>query len=339
MELLKKILNEAARAPSADNLQPWEFNLLSNTSFEIVPKNVGVDDHFYFNYKDRLTQIAIGALLQNIKVVAAKHGYASNFSYKNWELGEVYVFVDLIKSDKEDSSLYEAVQKRATLRVPYSREVDLELFEKIKFPNVSIHTDRDIVKQLASDATINEQLVLTNKDLHTTFKKHITWSKKEEETKKSGLLIDTMGLNPVQKIAFQSIRWWGVLKRLNQIGFSKVIAKENAAMYESSAAMGIVSVASFTPEEVVHGGMIFQKTWLTFIKNDYWLQPVTGITFLCQMHREKSLSWIDKSFLKHAERICPFLQTLVPKETYPLLLFRVGKSNKKPVYTRRKEIS
>lgn len=68
-EVIQKILEAGAQAPSGSNSQPWRFEVAGGTiSIIMLPEK----DHPILNFRNRGTLLAHRALIENI-VIAAAH--------------------------------------------------------------------------------------------------------------------------------------------------------------------------------------------------------------------------------------------------------------------------
>ncbi len=74
---LEKILNAARWAPSGDNTQPWKFEIKNDQYF--VVHGHDTRDTCVYDLQGHASQIAIGALLENIAIAATEHGLEASF--------------------------------------------------------------------------------------------------------------------------------------------------------------------------------------------------------------------------------------------------------------------
>ena len=68
----KKILDIAVHAPSGDNSQPWRFKFDQNS---ILLFNLEDRDPTLYNFRQRGSYFAHGAIIENIIIVAGTLGY------------------------------------------------------------------------------------------------------------------------------------------------------------------------------------------------------------------------------------------------------------------------
>jgi hypothetical protein len=121
--------------------------------------------------------------------------------------------------------------------------------------------------------------MLDNESIHGFFFNHINWNKKEDDEKKIGFYIETLELPPPAKMMFSVIKNWSVAKILNKVGFNKLVGKQNAAINDSSSAIGIIVAEGSTPIDYVKTGRVMQRMWLRITELNLSLQPLTGVLF------------------------------------------------------------
>src|SRR6476646_526161 len=72
MEIVHAILDMARWAPSADNTQPWRFELRQDAT--VVIHGFDTRDSCVYDLDGRISQLALGALLETAKIAATAHG-------------------------------------------------------------------------------------------------------------------------------------------------------------------------------------------------------------------------------------------------------------------------
>src|SRR3989344_6938626 len=77
---LKEIINISIFAPSGDNSQPWRFKIKNNI---MLVYNVFEKDVSLYNFNMYASMVAIGALLENIKISATHFGYICEIKINN----------------------------------------------------------------------------------------------------------------------------------------------------------------------------------------------------------------------------------------------------------------
>jgi len=284
---IKKVILAGVRAPSGDNSQPWRFRVKSGI---IESYNLPEKDNPIFNYKQRGSHMAHGALLENMKIVATELGYKTKI-----KLFPDSTNVDLIsqlileKGDVEKNNLYQSIFQRSINRKKYSdilltdeqRKYLLDTVQEIGGGKIFLVDDPGEKKLFGQAVSQNEIVMLENEHLHNYFFRDVRWTEKEELKHKNGLYLKTMELPPPAVLIFKLLSNWKRAIQLNKIGISKFIAKQNAVVYASGSVVGVITVSSLgTPEEFILAGRLMERLWLKANKLGLSFHPITGVAYL-----------------------------------------------------------
>lgn len=286
-ESIKKILEAGAQAPSGSNSQPWRFRVRDNQIDVIAfPEK----DHPILNFRYRGTWFAHGALLENILIAASALGYNAQFDlFPDKSNSNLTARITLERGSLKDELLYKYIFKRTTNRKPYANtpltsEQRADLLRSVREVGggeVKLIEDLNKLKILGEALSANEVVMLENKFLHKLFFEEIVWTGEEEKKRKSGLYLKTMELKPPQQFALRFFKYWPVVNFLNKLGLAKSIAKENAGVYSSAAAIGILIVDD-DDVAFLQAGRIVERLWLKVTKMNLSFHLLTGIPFLWQ---------------------------------------------------------
>jgi len=336
-EDIEKIIEAGTHAPSGDNSQPWRFVVCDNV-IEIY--NLPEKDNPIFNYKQRGSYLAHGALIENIDIAAKELGYQAEVElFPSINNKDFIARVGLTKKDLPKDSLYTYIWTRSINRKKYTnipltskqREYLLNTQEEVKGVNILFDEKIEDKKILGNAVSKNEVVMLENKMLHQYFFHDIRWTEKEEKKCKSGLYLKTMELAPPQVIIFKLLSKWKIAKYLTKLGIAKFIAKENSKIYSSGSAIGLITVShNATKEEFIFVGRAMQRLWLKATELDLSFHPITGIIYLIQriLHNENEvLSPTHVELVKNSfSKITKVFG--VSDESYVTLLFRIGHGGK-----------
>lgn len=344
-DIIVKILNKAVSAPSGDNSQPWRFEVVEN---KIYIFNLSERDIPFYNYKQKGSYVAHGALIENIKVLASSFGYAVEINlFPDESMVELVATVELIKdkSVKEDI-LSQNVTKTCTNRKRYKKKnlTDVQLNdlkscgEAVLNGSVVFVTDEKLKKHLGLASSVNEKIVLTTPKLHKIFFDHLVWTKKEEQEKKSGLYLKTLELSPPQRLAFRLFRNWRFMDFLNKLGLYKFVAKENAGIYAQSPTIGAVIVKDNSKYSFVDSGRVMQRVWLKTASMGLSLQPVTGVLFLAQRAFSGETEGLTESQVYMIKKAYEDIKNIFKKdEGVVAMMFRIGYSDEPSARSSRME--
>jgi hypothetical protein len=317
-------------APSGGNSQPWQFKIGQDSiSLYALPEK----DHALLNFRNRGTWFAHGALLENLLIAASALGYRADYSiFPDSAQPTLTARVDLSKTDPHDEPLARAIPIRATNRKPYKTEPltqsQLQAIQAaattIPGVTLSITEDTNDLKKLGDAVSMNEVVMLENKMLHALFVKEIAWTSEEAAIRKGGLQLNTMELAPPQRLVLKNLLRHGkIMSLFNRIGMARTIAKDNAKVYSSAAAMGILTIED-TDQAFFAAGRCAERIWLTATNMELSMHLITGIFFMHQRILDNGFPEISQ---KHRNIISQAYKTVSStfqtKQTIAIL-FRIG---------------
>ncbi len=330
------IIDAGIRAPSGDNAQPWRFEIHEDV---ITVYNVPERDTSLYNYQQQASYIAHGCLLENMRTRAAALGYATKINVFPDNRAVAYITCTADKISETLLNTY--IESRHSNRNTYSSEtLHREIVANLLSTNssdthVDIVQEKDACTQIAEIASVNERIVLENKELHRFLFSHITWTKKEDE-KRPGFFVDTLGLAGPQKIAFKLFSYWPLLRFATRLGVSKAIAGQNALLYASGPAIAVFSSAANDKNAFLRVGMAVERFWLTAESLGLAVQPIVGLPLLYQRLVAGDVGTLST---KHQHMIRDAHARLVAtsKTSLPHILFmlRVGKAGQVSARTKR----
>jgi len=336
--IIQRIVESSINAPSGDNAQPWKF-VIENNTLNIY--NIPDRDVTLYNFKNRGDYVAHGALIENIFIVAKHFGYHAEFVFFPNSDNETYIgsihFIPLTKQQRDiKENLYQYIAKRTTNRKPYDSNFLLSEKMKEKLTNVGQRLGKQmhiVLKQgnkdlfnLAEIASLNDYLLLKNKDIHDFLFSIIRWTK-EEERKTAGMLIDTLELAKPQQIVFQLFRHWTIVRFAQLLGIPTAIRKQTASLYRSSSAIGAVIIPQDTPIDFLYAGSAFERMWLNALSMDLCIQPIAAIPYLYQRVQAKNIASLSKKQIQKIEIAGIDLHRIfqVKKGENIAMMFRIGK--------------
>lgn len=290
-ENIKKILEVAVNAPSGENSQPWRFEVAGN---KIHIFNLPERDQSLYNFGQKGSLVAHGALIENISIAGPLFGYSARIDLlpdnKDPDFIATVNLEGLLPNTEKDESLYSCIVKRATNRKPYKKTPlsdeqlnDLKsVASEIGEGKIIFVQDFEKMEAIANACSVNEQVMFGNKFIHNFFFEHINWTEKEEAEKKLGFYIKTLELPPPVQVALRLFRHWSAMNLLNKFGLNKIIAKGNAVNYSNASAMVAFTVKSSAPREFIVAGRLMQRLWLKVTKMGLSAQPMAGMLFFMQ---------------------------------------------------------
>jgi hypothetical protein len=290
---LNELLSMAAKAPSGDNAQPWKFVIGENT---IDIYNIPGKDNSPYNFKERGSFFAHGAVIENLSLLLSAAGYdAAVALFPSANSDHVARLTLSKKTLPSEEPLVSFIPQRKTNRKPYkkvaldpqNKTLLLDITKDFGFGNLHILEDQKAIAHLAKTLSLSDQLIFEDKAIHEAIFSSVRWTKEDEEARK-GLYIKTLELPPPAQILFKLLKNWSLLELLNKINISKFIASQSKKNYASSSAFGMITLPDNAKESFVKAGILFQRIWLTATKEKLDIQPATALAYLAQRIHEKA---------------------------------------------------
>ncbi|MGK2907457.1 MAG: nitroreductase [Desulfuromonadales bacterium] len=329
---IKTVLEYAIMAPSGDNCQPWRFSVRGHT---IDLYNVPGRDQSLYNYKQRASLVAHGALLENLTLVAAEEGFSAEVSlFPESTHPDLVAQVHLVARAHSREPLVKAIDKRCTNRGRFEggelgvaqQQTLVACAEGYPGARIVLSAERSAQDQLAAVAAKNDWLVFANRPLHQFLFEQVRWTMAEAGRTRDGLDIATLGLGKADRLAFPSLRCWPLVNLLNYFGLAGMIGRKAEQHCRASAGLGAIIVAGSRPEDYVLGGRAMERVWLHATTLGLQFQPYAGIAFLLQQLREGATNGLtEKStvVLRQVQTDVRQLLGLTGNEVV-IMFFRVG---------------
>lgn len=342
-DTIKNILERAVNAPSGNNSQPWRFVVKEN---KIYIHNISDSDITPYNFDQKGSYIAHGALVENISIIAPKYGYLTNVEiFPDRSDANIIAIVTLDKIEPKKDSLFDFIISRATNRRIYQK-ISLKSEHKEEILKTQQEVDRggkiklveDIkeIEKVAWALGLHERLIFENKMIHGIVFSSILWSEKENAEKRKGLYIKTKfpDMPSFMLPAMKMFGNWLFVNIANNIGLSKKIQKQSAESCISSSALCAILVDSETNEDYLNGGRLLQRIWLTITKLGLSLQPMTGIPYLARRILAGDSSGFSPEQIRLIKQANEEINGVFNENGKTvLMIFRIGYDPKPPVKT------
>lgn len=328
---IRKILEEAIYAPSGENCQPWKF-AADGSNIHIF--NITEADTSLYNFAQKGSYVAHGALIENIVIVALKYGYKTSVKlFPIKEEPDLVATLMLDPTNQRELPLYSCIANRCTNRKDHahqrlSADQKKQLIESARetgFGELKIIDDERSLDILGKALAVNEQIIFENKKLHNFFYEHIIW-KEEDQDKAGGFYIKTLEFLPHQLKGVKLFKNWFILKILNKIGkVSRMIAKENAEKYANSGVLAVVLAKGNTREDFVNAGRVAERVWLKATELGLSVHPCTGVIYLMERIKEGDADAFSQSHLEAIKTAYADIARIfgVEGKTIPML-YRIG---------------
>lgn len=326
---IQALAKGAVEAPSGDNAQPWRFRL--EHSALTVFNQTGADQTLY-NFRERGSYLAHGALAENLRLLGAAEGASADIRPFPGEPNAT-ARITFVMNGAQRDPLVEAIPARATNRKPYEKKgLDPAHREALEAAGRGIDGIRLVlahgahVAALANHICLNERLLMENKDLHDFLFGMIRWTRNEEQAK-AGLYVKTMEFPlPLRMMLRYVLVHWNAVNALNRVGLSKNVSAQTKALYTASSAIGAFVIPSENDADFFNAGRAFQRLWLAATQAGLSLQPLAALPYLAQRLRAGEAQMFSpehRALIAEANRGITGILGL-PEHACIAMLFRTG---------------
>lgn len=335
------ILQRAINAPSGDNAQPWRFRV-ADESVEIF--NLTDADPTIYNYLERGSYIAIGAVAENIRILASEIGRAASIRIFPEGAGGCVVRISLTSEAASVDPLVEHIEDRSTNRAPYAdKDLPVAVADALVAAAKDVGStlrlvqNDDAIRELSRAISTNELLLMENRGLHDGIFSMIRFSRRAE-MRAPGMYIKTMDLPlPVEMLFRSVLRSWNLLTLMNRAGFSRTIPEQTAPIYRASSAYGAIVLAGRSDADYVAVGRALQRVWLTAVSHGLAMQPTAAIPYLAQrvdagaasMFNDEHISLIRQAYAVIARAFG------ISDSEHVGMMFRIGYATRKVAHSRK----
>ncbi len=307
-----KMLEYGIKAPSGHNTQPWKFKINKN-NIEVYPNFE--QELLIIDKAHRELFISLGCAVANICITANQLGYAyqrKTIQKKN----ETFIRISLNKELVDKNPLFQQIDKRQTNRSVYnSQPISQDTIEKLAKlqinPSVSIYFyqkgTKDF-KKLSDFVYEGNRILFSNKDFKRELLDWIRFNKKDIENNKDGLAYNVLGSPSLpQWIGRSIVRSFLKPKSQNKSEKEKIL---------SSSHWVLITTFENDPENWILAGealeLFFLKCTELGIAVAFCNQPCEVETLSQELRAEVNIN-----------------------NHYPMLLMRIGYSDKMPYSVRR----
>ena len=287
-KIITQILEIARWAPSGDNIQPWRFEITSETSLVIHIKEPNIVD--IYDYAGLPTKISLGCLIENIRLAASLYSMSIQWCYQSLQ-NTKQLKVTLHPSDfTKKEPLCDFIALRSVNRKRY-KNISLSCKQKSELEHAvgaefSIHwfesnTNRWQLSRLIAASTH------IRLGLPEAIKVHdhvIDW---ENNCSTDRIPVNAIGVSAITKLI---MKWVMRTPKRAETFLGKVPGSTLIAQFEMDLLPGMQCGAHFMliakkpypkndPEMSVRCGIALQRFWLTASKVGLAMQP--SIATLC----------------------------------------------------------
>ncbi|SFG76841.1 Rv1355c family protein [Pedobacter insulae] len=345
--MLIALVNDANKAPSGGNNQPWRFHYQNRLLHLFLEESVAqayLDPAYISSY------VSIGAAIENLLLSAANHNLKVN-----WELTPDlaprhiawFSFSSGYEPTNEETHLAAQIEARHTNRKVSAKQIVepatlLELAKvtsSIKGAQLKWITDPAKIHSLADIAAYTDLLRMFIPEAHADFiHKEMRWSLAEVDQTQDGIGIHTLDLNNNDHVGIRLIKDRRTIDFLQQINGGNGYKRLTLQQFMSSSAIGLITMPKSSSTAMIDGGRAAEKLWLASTGLNLQIHPVNvALLFFYKNSIEQALNipQDDKADLTQMEQTFNSIFENNEHET-AVFMFRLFKASPSPERTIRK---
>jgi nitroreductase/molybdopterin/thiamine biosynthesis adenylyltransferase len=345
--LLEEILNDAIKAPSAGNNQPWKWLFKQNHVYLFHDK---ARSYGWTDLTDSLAYMGLGSALENLRLSAAKHGFIASIQY--FPLQTEKLLIASVRFNKLQSApslldleLYKAIGVRCSNRK--KGQIESIPPEKLAFIRSSIDNrfkidiieDQAQIKEMASIVSSIEKLRFMHPEGHYEFfEKELRWTDKEVKHTKDGLDIETLELTNLNKTGLKMSANAEVMKKLVDWNGGGGLMKISKEIIETSSAVCLLRAVNLNELNMLEKGMAMQRVWLAANQVGISFHPISSPIFFFE--RIKMLNDLPSKMTKQIEEQQIFFDKIFDKDENfsNVFLFRLAISEEPTTVALRRDL-
>ncbi|WP_448565173.1 ThiF family adenylyltransferase [Thalassotalea ganghwensis] len=333
LSIMESILDLARWAPSGDNAQAWQFEILNEN--EVIIHGLDTRRHCVYDLDGHSSHLSHGILLETLSIAAAEFGFKLTHKIDSTYPEHIQIHCQLQRDENvEISPLFpyiktRAVQRRSMGSSPLTEREKAELTLSIPAGySVRWYETFDQKLAIAKLNFRNAKTRLTMEEAFHTHKNIIEWHKQFSETKipEQALGVDWLTARMMQSL-FKS---WQRVEFCN-----KFLAGTWLPRIQLDFIPSLKSTAHFaiqadkepeTIEEYIEAGRVIQRFWLTAAKLGLGFQPEQTPVIFAKYLRKDIPFTKNESVIKNAKKGKAMFDKIVPDSEKTLFLGRIGRS-------------
>ena len=304
MTPLEEILDLARWAPSGDNSQPWRFEIVA--ADHVVVHAFDTRRHCVYDLEGRASQLAVGGLLETMRLAATLHGMALRI-VRRADAPDERPLIDVRlerRADVAADPLSAVIRDRSVQRKPFSTaplEPDLRRrLEQAVGPGYQVVWFEGWRQRLrmAWLATRSAKIRLTTPEAYAVHRDVIAWGARYSEDKVPD---QALGADPM---TVRSMRWvlasWSRVQTMNRFFGGTFLPRLQLDLLPGLRCAAHFALLADEPASDVDGylaaGAAMQRFWLACTGLGLQLQPQhTPLVFADYARRQVPFTHVTKA--------------------------------------------
>lgn len=331
-KIFYELIDAASMAPSADNMQPWEFRK-DGDKIEVrcaKQRMLPTDVNKMFAW------MGVGAAIQNILVASTARGLEGSVHYVKTEQPDEPVSVISFSCGSSFNHLSQYIAKRVTNRVPFDTipldsSLTERLTESISSSEVGIHwtTSASDFENISKMDANSSYIRLEYKPLHDELFDILRFSRKENELMRYGLDFKSLEVPPFAVFMARQLQYWSINSLVSRLGIGKLVAKQLSMKLQKSGAICLLTTHQRNPVSYIEAGRAMEQLWLTATAEGLSVQPY-GVLPQYLTKAEVEPETFHPEYINIINNLRKPFYSVFPKaeNEYPAIVLRMGLAGK-----------
>jgi molybdopterin/thiamine biosynthesis adenylyltransferase/nitroreductase len=343
------LIAAANKAPSGGNNQPWHWHYEQGTLHLFLNRHVSgayLDPDYISSY------ISLGASVENLLLEAAVNELGVTWKFTPEFFPDhiaMFSFKGTHKATDKEISLAAHISDRHTNRKTGSTQdmnaKDLDQLKAVtEVDEISLHwltddNDKTVLGDISGQADLLRMFIPA---AHEDFiKKEMRWNKEEILETEDGIGINTLDLSNNDQIGLRLMKDEKAVQFLKKIKGGSAFKKLALKQFQSSPAIGLITLPKSSPLNYLKGGMAVEKLWLAATALGYQIHPVNVPLIFFYKNNFQELNDLPEEssaqiFTLHQK----FKQLFkITDNIAEIFLFRIFKAESSPQRTIRKPLN
>ena len=322
LNAIERVLKLARWAPSGDNTQPWRFEI--RDARHVVVHGFDTRDHCVYDLEGRASQIALGALLENMRIAASGEGLSVSTSRRSDAPDTRPTFDVTMLPDAAvgaDPLLpyirVRSTQRRALSTRPLTRYERAALQAAVKPHYHMLWLDQPRQKRAMARLVFdNAGIRLTIPEAYEVHSKVIAWRSRYSEDR---IPDQAVGLDPLTtRLMEWTLQKWERVTFMNRYLAGTLMPRVQLDLIPALRCAGHFVLVAPRPatsiDDYVEAGRAVQRFWLTATRLGLRMQPeMTPLIFAEYVRKGVRFTQSDPAWAR-AQKIAGQLDSLVGED-------------------------
>jgi molybdopterin/thiamine biosynthesis adenylyltransferase len=347
---VNQLVSTALLAPSAGNNQPWKWVARNGRLYLFHDEKYSVS---WGDFDNITSNIAFGTAIENLKIEAGNLGLDLNYTTfpnkDNQRLVAAFSF-QIAVTESYGQQFAPGISIRLTNRKKGNKQqIKEEVVQQLKAAatyqspaNIHLIEDASKIDAIAEIVSGVERVrFLYPQGHHDFYTKEVRWTDEAVNETKDGLDIKSLELSEADRVGLLVASNPEVIKLLNKWGGGSAFEKLSRSGIQSSSAIGLITMPSYSPENFIKGGEAVQRVWLQANMSGLSFHPISAPLFLFARLNHGNGNELTPKVEQELAKLQNDLHEIIPQlnEEEGIFMFRLSYADEASVRSLRKPLA